>query len=115
MRTTIAMLFVVAAVLAACSRGAERAAEPPLAAVATPTRLPTATPEYRYSQLLDRDDIRPIYEPEFAPADQVNLDEDDLVLGVVIDGAAKAYPIRVLNYREMVNDELGGTPILATW
>ena len=61
------------------------------------------------------DDIQPIYEPEFASANQVKLSDDDVVLGVVIDGEAKAYPIRVLNYTEMVNDELAGIPILATW
>ena len=70
---------------------------------------------YRYSQLLVRDSIRPVYEPEFVPAAQAELDDDDLVLAIEIDGQAKAYPIRVLNSREMVNDELAGVPILATW
>ena len=83
----------------------------------TSTTRPTSTPEpdYRYNQLLGRDSIRPVYEPEFAPADQVQLADDELVLGIEIDGQAKAYPISVLNFREMVNDELAGVPILATW
>jgi hypothetical protein len=34
---------------------------------------------------------------------------------VAFDGAAKAYPVSVLEYREMVNDELKGIPILVTW
>ncbi len=37
------------------------------------------------------------------------------MLGVALDGEAKAYPISVLNSREMVNDELAEIPILATW
>ena len=28
---------------------------------------------------------------------------------------AAAYPIRVLRFREIVNDEVGGVPILVTW
>ncbi len=43
------------------------------------------------------------------------LDSDDLVIGVSMGGESRAYPIRPLRFREMVNDELGGTPILVTW
>lgn len=83
----------------------------------TPTAEPTPAeePVYRYSQLLARDSIRPVYTPEFVPADQAPLADDELVLGIEIDGEAKAYPITVLSFREMVNDELAGVPILATW
>jgi hypothetical protein len=43
------------------------------------------------------------------------LVDDELIIGIAIDGEAKAYPITVLRSREMVNDELGGIPILVTW
>jgi hypothetical protein len=43
------------------------------------------------------------------------LDGDELILGIEINGEAKAYPISVMRSREMVNDQLGGIPILATW
>jgi len=36
-------------------------------------------------------------------------------MGVAIQGEAKAYPVSVLRFREMVDDELGGLPILVTW
>jgi hypothetical protein len=65
--------------------------------------------------MLRRDAIRPIYAPEFVAAADATLGDDQLVLGVTLDGEAKAYPINVLNSREMVNDELAGMPILATW
>jgi len=71
--------------------------------------------EYHYSQLLPFDAIPPIYEPRFLPADRSPLNEDELVIGVQIDGKAKAYPITVLRIREMVNDELSNWPILVTW
>ena len=37
------------------------------------------------------------------------------VVGVVIDGVARAYPIRFLRWHEVVNDALSGTPIAVTY
>jgi len=71
--------------------------------------------EYNFSQLLPYDGIRPVYEPEFATAAIAPLLDDELVMGIAILGEAKAYPVTVLRFREMVNDELAGTPILVTW
>lgn len=69
----------------------------------------------RMERLLPRDAIAPIYRPRFVSAAGSRLRPDDLVLGVEINGEAKAYPITILNAREMVNDVVGGVPILATW
>jgi hypothetical protein len=65
--------------------------------------------------LLPRDAIAPVYDPEFVTADVSPLHEDELIMGIAIDGEAKAYPVTVLRFREMVNDELAGLPILVTW
>lgn len=59
--------------------------------------------------------ILPIYNPRFVPAGEAKVQGDELVLGIEISGKAKAYPITILASREMVNDELSGVPILATW
>ena len=40
---------------------------------------------------------------------------DDEVIGVVQGGEARAYPLRVLNWHEIVNDVLGGKPIAVTY
>ena len=61
------------------------------------------------------DAIPPLYDPEFADVAEAPLSDDELVMGVEIDGAAKAYPITVLRSREMVNDEMAGIPILVSW
>lgn len=66
-------------------------------------------------RLLGRDSIRPVYDPQFAAAAQAPLEDDELVIGIELEGEAKAYPITVLRIREMVNDELAGWPILVTW
>ncbi len=69
----------------------------------------------RMQRLLGRDMIFPVYNPRFVPAREAKVQEDELVLGIEISGNAKAYPITILASREMVNDELSGVPILATW
>ncbi len=68
-----------------------------------------------FDQRLPLDAIRPIYEPLVGSPDEVELHADELVMGVSVNGESRAYPISVLRFREMVNDELGGTPILVTW
>ncbi len=70
---------------------------------------------YEFPQLIPFDGIRPVYNPQFSSATDAPLHDDELVLGVTWDGEAKAYPITVLRFREMVNDELAGIPTLVTW
>lgn len=55
--------------------------------------------------------------PKKAQANEADafLDPEDKVLGVAIKGEATAYPIRLLNWHEIVNDTVGGVPIAATY
>jgi hypothetical protein len=39
----------------------------------------------------------------------------DMVLGVVSNGVAMAYPVNQVAYHHVVNDTLGGVPIIATY
>ncbi|MEM7599429.1 MAG: DUF3179 domain-containing protein [Pseudomonadota bacterium] len=58
------------------------------------------------------DDIPPLDAPKRVPADQADyLLADDLVFGVEINGDARAYPLRILGWHEMVNDVIGGVPV----
>lgn len=68
-----------------------------------------------FRQLLARDAIFPVYDPKFVPAVEAGWSDDDLVIGLEIDGASKAYPVGFLNRREMVIDRLAGIPVLVTW
>ncbi len=45
------------------------------------------------------------------------IEDSELVLGVQVGSQARAYPINMLTgpEREIINDELGGTAIAATW
>jgi hypothetical protein len=71
--------------------------------------------EYNFPQLLPWDGILPVYDPTFVRADDAPLDDDELIIGIALGEEAKAYPITVLRFREMVNDEMDGIPILVTW
>ena len=58
---------------------------------------------------------RAIVDAKFLKSDEVVGNE--LVLGVVVNGKARAYPINMLTgpAREIINDQLGGAAIAATW
>lgn len=59
-----------------------------------------------------RDVIRSIREPRAVPAVEARwLGDDERVLGVEIGGEARAYPLRLLEVHELVNDTVGGRPI----
>ena len=62
-----------------------------------------------------RDRIRPIYDPVFLSAQEADLKDWELVIGLSINGESKAYPVGILNSREIVNDVVGEVPVLVTW
>ena len=62
-----------------------------------------------------RDGIPPIDAPRFTPAADAEGAANEPVIEVEIDGEARAYPIRVLIWHEIVNDTLAGTPIAVTF
>jgi len=39
----------------------------------------------------------------------------DRVIGLSVGGSARAYPLRVMDWHEVVNDTLGGLPLAVTW
>jgi hypothetical protein len=72
-----------------------------------------APPGFR--QLLDRDQILPVYNPVFTSASLVDWPAGMLVIGISGEKTAKAYPVTHLNQREMVIDSLEDTPLLVSW
>lgn len=62
-----------------------------------------------------KDGIPSIDKPVFLPAAQGNLQSGDRVLGIMENGIAKAYPIKIMNYHEIVNDEFEGKPVVVTY
>lgn len=63
-----------------------------------------------------RDGIPALDRPRFVAAAGADfLDDTDRVLGVSRNGVIKAYPIRILDYHEIVNDTFGGEAIVVTY
>jgi len=59
--------------------------------------------------------FHPLGQPAFLAASNSKLDGDEHVIAVKIGGAARAYPIRSISYHHIVNDVVGGVPIVATY
>jgi hypothetical protein len=66
-------------------------------------------------QILPRGRIAAVIDPQFVTAAEAELPDDAWVLGVVVDGVAKAYSLNLLNRHEVVNDRTGETAYAAVW
>jgi len=64
-----------------------------------------------------RDGIPAVDQPEFDTVAQAAewLGEQEPVIALVVDGKARAYPLQILMYHEIVNDELNGLPVSVTF
>ncbi len=63
-----------------------------------------------------RDGIRSLDYPAFVSGDEAGfLKSKDRVLGIELNGVARAYPIRILNYHEIVDDAFGGSAVVVTY
>lgn len=65
---------------------------------------------------VSRDAIQAIDNPKFVSASDAGfLKSKERVLGVFRNDVAKAYPIRILNYHEIVNDSFGDEAIVVSY
>lgn len=62
-----------------------------------------------------KDGIPAIDQPKFVTAAQTPLRSDDRVLALRRNGIARAYPVRILNWHEVVNDRVGPDAIVITY
>jgi len=62
-----------------------------------------------------KDGIAALTDPRFVSAADAKLSPEDRVVGVALGGVAKAYPIRILNWHEVVNDAFAGRRIAVTY
>jgi hypothetical protein len=64
-----------------------------------------------------------VYEQMFHPIDEVKtvsarlakLAKDEMVLAIDTGGEARAYPVGMMAYHHVVNDYLGGVPLVGTY
>ncbi len=63
-----------------------------------------------------RDGIRSIDKPKFIAANKADyLKPADRIMGITVDGESRAYPIRILNWHEIVNDSINGKAVAVTY
>ena len=62
-----------------------------------------------------RDGIPAIDKPTFVAAFEATLTVETPVMGVQLNGIAKAYPLRILNRHEVVNDSFAGTDVVVSF
>ncbi len=62
------------------------------------------------------DGIPPVDEPTFQRADEVDwLADEEAVLSFTVGDRARAYPVQVMIWHEIVNDTVDGTPVAVTY
>lgn len=63
------------------------------------------------------DGIFPIDQPQFAPIEEIEYEiaDNEAVVAVEIDGDARAFPIQIMIWHEIVNTEIGGVPVTVTF
>ena len=60
--------------------------------------------------------IPSLVEPVMVEAEEATyLESTDRVFGVSINGDARAYPLRIMNWHEMANDVVGGVPVVLAY
>ncbi len=68
-----------------------------------------------FEQILPRGRIPAVDVPHFVDARDAQIADDAWVLGVVVDGAARAYSLNLLNRHEVVNDRVNDRAFAAVW
>ena len=79
---------------------------------------PLTFPHDRIEQVDRKDAVRTLIDPRFVPAVSAEagyLSDEDLVIGVRLNGVSKAYPHKMAWYHQIVNDRIGGQPIAVTF
>ena len=59
--------------------------------------------------------FHPLLEAGFEPAETSKLDPSEMVMAVSFNQEARAYPIREMAYHHVLNDIVGGVPVVATY
>ncbi len=68
-----------------------------------------------FKQVLPRGQIPSIDQPEWVEAGAADVPDEAWMLGIVIEGQARAFSINLLNAYEIVNDKIGDTAYAAVW
>jgi len=117
-----AVVLGVTALAAPSTRGEDAPAATPAAPAATPEvggfaleklRVPA---EHILGGGPKRDDIQSVDAPRFATLEEATwVLAENPVLGISMAGESHVYPVHVIERHQIVNDVLGGTPVVVTY
>lgn len=63
-----------------------------------------------------RDAFPVLFDPKLTPAAEAkDVRDDEPVIGIALEGEAKAYPVSIMGRHELANDTIAGRPITASW
>ena len=69
-----------------------------------------------FSGGVPKDGIPAVDNPTFVAVDAAKrLSDTEPVIGLIVNGVAKAYPLNILIWHEIVNDSIGGVPVTVTF
>jgi hypothetical protein len=88
------------------------------AAVVSQSAAPSADPiqANEIVNVIPQDAKRALVDPGYvAAAGASDIQPSEEVIGVVINGDARALPLATLNVHEIVDDVIGGQPVAVTW
>ncbi len=82
------------------------------------TDIPLDPLKFQYG--IGKDTIPAIDEPLFVAVDDPRLEAQNItdearVIGYAVGEDARAYPIRIMDRHELVNDAVGGKPVTVAW
>jgi hypothetical protein len=109
----IALGLLVASPLSVAARGDGEPAANRAAGSDSSDTVKATIPLGSLNHVCPLDCIPSIDDPQFRPASKAGIASSETVIGIVHNGVAKAYPLS--RFREVVNDEIGGTPVVVTW
>ena len=121
MKGTFALLALASVTVAGCSSGVKllkKAAPPAELAIGWKTDFSRHTVPFGEIQSggPGKDGIPAIDHPQFLPPAKVrDLRPKEPVIELVLHGEARAYPLRILIWHEIVNDTVGGAPVAVTF
>lgn len=73
-------------------------------------------PFWDVTDVIGRDNIPSIDEPQFENAsNNIIIPGNEPVIGFEFNGDARAYPLRIMMWHEIVNDEVGGVPVAVSF
>lgn len=81
------------------------------------TGLGTVAVDLKIITILGKDGIPAILDPQFLSPENASaqMQANERVIGLSIDGDHRAYPLNMLSRHEIVNDTVGGVPVAVTW